>query len=236
MTTRSNHPAGNTPASGYQRRRLETRAQLLDAARGLFIERGVEQVSIDAITSTAGVAKGSFYNHFESRQALFDEILEATLQDVFQRAFTRLPVTGDPLEDGLARTWYIHYTLLSDPRACTLLLQSGGSATAGGAIDRVLREGAGDRLSGGASFGSLSHIDRDLLYAAYFGAVTQAMGYLLEQGESLDVASAADQLTEICFAMLGLPHHRPAHLVPGGQGDAGVDPGVDSGVDAGKES
>lgn len=228
MTTRSNNLAGDTPANGYQRRRLETRAQLLDAARGLFIARGVEQVSIDAITSTAGVAKGSFYNHFESRQALFEEILEETLQDVFQRAFTQLPVTGDPLEDGLARTWFIHYTLLSDPQACKLLLQSGGSAAAGGAIDRVLREGAGDRLSGGASLGSLSHIDGDLLYAAYFGAVTQAMGYLLEQGASLDVESAADQLTEICFAVLGLPHHRPAHLLPGEQGNGDVDNDVNA--------
>lgn len=219
MTTRSNNRGDSAPANGYQRRRRETRAQLVDAARSLFIERGVEQVSIDAITSTAGVAKGSFYNHFDSRQALFEDIVEETLQGIFQRAYTELPVTGDLLEDGLARTWYIHYTVLSDRQACTLLLQSGGSADAGGAIDRVLREGLGERLRDGSSLGTLSHIDEDLLYAAYFGAVTKAMAYLLEQGESLDVEHAADQLTEICFALLGLPHHKPAHRLPVGQGE-----------------
>ena len=132
MTARSNNTQQDPPTNGYQRRRRETRTQLLDAARLLFIARGVEQVSIDAITRSAGVAKGSFYNHFDSREALFEELLEQTLQRLLEQGLAQQPSYGDPLEDGLARTWYIHYTLLSDPDACRLLLQS-GSPIAGGA-------------------------------------------------------------------------------------------------------
>lgn len=211
MTARSNNQPARPTANGYQRRRQETRLQLMDAARALFVARSVEQVSIDAITNAAGVAKGSFYNHFESRDALFEVLIEETLQALLAKGLAHQPQYGDPLEDGLARTWYTYYTLLSDPDACRLLLQS-GSPAAGGAIDRVLRAALSDELRGGSSLGSLSHIDPELLYAAYFGVVTQAMGHLLSQGDALDIETAADQLTEICFAVLGLPHHKPKHF------------------------
>ena len=213
MTDRSNYKNDSAPANGYQRRRQETRRQLMDAARTLFIERGVDQVSIDAITSTAGVAKGSFYNHFESRDDLFHVLIGEVLHELLAEGLSQEPDYGDQLENGLARTWYIHYRLLSDPDACKLLLQSGSAAASGGAIDRVFRTALSDRLRGGAELGSLKHIDWEILHAAYYGAVTNTIGHFLAQGEELDAESAADQLTEICFAILGLPHHKPRHFL-----------------------
>ena len=212
MTDRSNSNNNAEPANGYQRRRLETRRQIMAAARALFVDRGVSQVSIDAITSTAGVAKGSFYNHFESREHLFDVLVGEVLHELLEEGLAQQPDYGDLLENALARTWYIHYRLLSDPEACTLLLQGGSSAAAGGSIDRVFRTALSDRLQAGAELGSLKHIDWEILHTAYYGAVTNVMGHFLAQGSELDAESAADQLTEICFAILGLPHHKPRHF------------------------
>jgi AcrR family transcriptional regulator len=45
-------------------RRTATRSALLAAAEELFGQHGFAEVSIDEITVRAGVAKGSFYNHF----------------------------------------------------------------------------------------------------------------------------------------------------------------------------
>ena len=45
-------------------RRTATRSALLAAAEELFGQHGFAEVSIDQITVRAGVAKGSFYNHF----------------------------------------------------------------------------------------------------------------------------------------------------------------------------
>ena len=95
MTKWSNNNVSPTPANGYQRRRQETRRLLLEAACTLFVERGVEHVSIDAITSTAGVAKGSFYNHFESREDLFNELVEETLQQMLSRGLEFTPPVDD---------------------------------------------------------------------------------------------------------------------------------------------
>ena len=41
----------------------------------LFIERGFSACSVQDITEAAGVPKGSFYNHFKSKEALAAEIL-----------------------------------------------------------------------------------------------------------------------------------------------------------------
>jgi AcrR family transcriptional regulator len=56
------------------RRITRTRLALLEAAQRLFAERSIDGVSIDDIAKEADVAKGSLYNHFESKEALADEL------------------------------------------------------------------------------------------------------------------------------------------------------------------
>ncbi len=51
-------------------RARETREKIYACAERLFTERGVDDVSVDAIVEAAGVAKGSFYVHFESKDTL----------------------------------------------------------------------------------------------------------------------------------------------------------------------
>ncbi len=52
-----------------QNRRARTQG-LLEAAQKLFLERGIESVSIDDITREASVAKGSFYRYFHDKEDL----------------------------------------------------------------------------------------------------------------------------------------------------------------------
>lgn len=49
----------------------KTRRAILDAARSEFGERGFHEASISGITRRAGVALGSFYTYFDSKDALF---------------------------------------------------------------------------------------------------------------------------------------------------------------------
>lgn len=48
----------------------ETKRRIFDAARKLIQEHGTENVSVDSIVEAAGVSKGSFYVHYESKDAL----------------------------------------------------------------------------------------------------------------------------------------------------------------------
>lgn len=52
------------------------REELLDAAQGLFLDKGIGATSIDDIASAAEVAKGTFYLYFPSKEALLHALQE----------------------------------------------------------------------------------------------------------------------------------------------------------------
>lgn len=53
--------------------KARTRARIVDSARRLFKTRGYDGVGIDAIMADAGLTRGGFYAHFDSKEALFVE-------------------------------------------------------------------------------------------------------------------------------------------------------------------
>lgn len=53
----------------------QTREALLAAAADVVGEIGYREASVARITERAGIAQGTFYNYFESRQDLFDQLL-----------------------------------------------------------------------------------------------------------------------------------------------------------------
>ena len=52
-----------------------TRRRLLEAAEEVFAEHGYHDASIVKITEACGVAQGTFYLYFESKQQVFDELV-----------------------------------------------------------------------------------------------------------------------------------------------------------------
>ena len=60
--------------------RLRRLQQLQDAALPLFIEQGIERVTIDDIVKAACIAKGSFYRYYQDKEelvaALFEPLIE----------------------------------------------------------------------------------------------------------------------------------------------------------------
>jgi TetR/AcrR family transcriptional regulator, cholesterol catabolism regulator len=52
------------------------RAELVDRAFELFLQKGYEHVSIDDLTKDAGVSKGAFYHWFPSRDALIEALAD----------------------------------------------------------------------------------------------------------------------------------------------------------------
>lgn len=60
--------------SRRERKKLETRQALLEAAVSLFHEKGCEATTVEEITERADVAKGTFFNYFSSKEALLGEL------------------------------------------------------------------------------------------------------------------------------------------------------------------
>lgn len=69
------------PRIGEQRRAAR-RDQFLDAAREIARERGFRGITVDEVCAGAGLSKGAFYVHFDSKQALLTAILEAEVAEV----------------------------------------------------------------------------------------------------------------------------------------------------------
>ncbi len=62
-----------------QQRGEETRSHILDVAGELFAARGYAATSVADICTQAGVTKGAFYHHFESKQTVFLELRDRWL-------------------------------------------------------------------------------------------------------------------------------------------------------------
>lgn len=54
----------------------QTRARLLEAAEEVFAEQGFYEASIVKITERAGVAQGTFYLYFGSKQEIFEQLVD----------------------------------------------------------------------------------------------------------------------------------------------------------------
>jgi len=65
-----------------QQRSEETRSKIIESAVKLFSTRGFNAASVDDICKDAGISKGAFYHHFESKQALFLALLDGWLQTI----------------------------------------------------------------------------------------------------------------------------------------------------------
>jgi len=54
---------------------MDTRARILRAARKLFDEKGLEQLSLRSVAKRVGITPMAIYRHFESKQALVDALV-----------------------------------------------------------------------------------------------------------------------------------------------------------------
>ncbi len=66
-------------------RSAATTAALVDAARGLFSQRGYADVGTPEIAAAAGVTRGALYHQFSDKAALFGAVAEAVESDVTRR-------------------------------------------------------------------------------------------------------------------------------------------------------
>ena len=56
----------------------DTKQKILDKALELFSTQGYDSVSVGEIAKAVGIKAPSLYNHFPSKQAIFDAIVEST--------------------------------------------------------------------------------------------------------------------------------------------------------------
>ena len=74
----------------------DKRVQILTGAATVFAADGYEGASMARIAAVAGVSKGTLYNHFDSKAALFTAYVGEKCQQTLARVFDGANHDGDP--------------------------------------------------------------------------------------------------------------------------------------------
>jgi AcrR family transcriptional regulator len=104
------------------RRRARTRQRLTDAARALIAQKGVAALRISEITGLADVALGSFYNHFESKEELVEEVVSDAIQALSEAMVARMASIEDPAEAVSFATRHFVLLATDNPELASLLV------------------------------------------------------------------------------------------------------------------
>jgi AcrR family transcriptional regulator len=69
-----------------ERRKEETRSQIFQAAMRLFERKGVFDTTVEEITESADVAKGTFFNYFPTKEAILTKLAERQISVIKKAA------------------------------------------------------------------------------------------------------------------------------------------------------
>jgi AcrR family transcriptional regulator len=87
----------DAPRSAARLRKADRKRQLLAHAKQLFVTLGYQDTTTEKIARAAGVSEPVLYRHFESKKALFIEVLHEIREATLQRWRTETGELADPL-------------------------------------------------------------------------------------------------------------------------------------------
>ena len=189
-----------SPGNRLERRKMRTRAALIRAAQ-TFIADGKLNAPVLDITQAADVGMGSFYNHFDNKDELFQAAVNEVL-DELGAILDKLTVDGEDPAETFARSFRLVGRLFRRrPEIARVLLNTGLLLIF---ADRGLGPRALRDISAAARTGRFNVADPQLALAMAGGAL-MGVGQLLHDQPERGDDDAADQATRDVLIMLGLP-------------------------------
>jgi AcrR family transcriptional regulator len=187
------------PPTRHGRRRQRTRARLVEAARRVIGQKGVEATTILDITRDADVGFGTFYNYFESKEAILAAATaEATeeLAGALDRLNARLE---DPAEILSVAVRHCVRMVDRDPIWAWFVVRTGlyqeqMAAVHGHRLTADLRRGVAARRFPETDVRLLNHV----IGGAVFGVMRAKLGGTLGPDADAELAAAV-------LRLVGLP-------------------------------
>ena len=181
-------------------KRARTRAQIVEAGATLLAERPPEALTVDAVVEAAGVAKGTFYYHFQSM-----EELAAAVGEKLGESFDELLAPARlGLRDPIARISFAFSQFLAkaiaDPVWARLVVQSAQAPTE---FARSVRENLKTDLTEAKAQGRLTMQDLELAADIVMGIWLQVTRGTLQRRAAPDLA---DRALDAMLRALGVPH------------------------------
>ena len=178
----------------------------MDAAAALFARQGVDNTRINEITDEADVGFGSFYNHFESKDAIVEAVLAETVTAQGAALETVTSELDDPAEVVAAAHRYFVNLARTDPDWGWLLIRLDVSQKVS---FEALRPFAEPDLDRGVKAGRFAVPNKRVALFAAGGALLAVMRLVLDGQAPRD----ADRLhAEGVLRLLGLPAEDAAEV------------------------
>ena len=124
VTTSADRSAPNGGAGGSNGRRLTAdarRRQLFEVALSLFSEHGYAATTMDDIAESAGVTKPLVYQHFESKRALYLELMDVFSRELVTRIVQATATAVGPRQQ-VERGFAAYFELMVDDEEAFRLL------------------------------------------------------------------------------------------------------------------
>ncbi|WP_280232750.1 TetR/AcrR family transcriptional regulator [Nocardia cyriacigeorgica] len=191
--------AEQTAPTRTDRRKERTRNALLGAARK-FLSEGQSSVSIKEITDAADVGFGSFYNHFDSKEQLFDEAVQSALK-VYNEMRDHVVARYDDPAEIFAVSFRLTGRLQRQlPEMVRVVLHSGMGVML---RDQGLAPSARQDIIAAQEAGRFEPMDPDLAIMAAGGTLLGLL-QLLDADPDADAAALADEMTYRALRMFGM--------------------------------
>jgi AcrR family transcriptional regulator len=196
-----------------QQRSRETAAAVLRAARELFGSAGFTGVSIDDVALACGRTKGAVYHHFDTKEALFEEVFRIEQRRIADIVATAATSTNTATALTQALTAYLD-EIATNPRAARITLLDAptvmGFENWRRCDDGPFRTMLRNALAGIARSGRLDAQDADLeaLTDTILGAVTENA---LVIATSPNPTTLSTPRARACAALLRGLLHPPEH-------------------------
>jgi AcrR family transcriptional regulator len=188
-----------TPGNRLERRKMRTRTALIRAAQG-FIAAGKLNAPVLEITQAADVGMGSFYNHFDSKEQLFEAAVNEIL-DELGALLDKLTVEGEDPAATFTRSFRLVGRMFAQrPQMCQVLLNTGMTLIFAdrGLAPRALRD-----IEVAAQAGRFTVADPEIALSVAAGAL-MGIGQLLQNQPDRDGGAVADRATRDVLVMLGV--------------------------------
>lgn len=190
--------------------RENRRRALLDASLRVFSERGYHATRISDLIEAAGVARGTFYIYFESKEAIFHELVDEMLVRIRSNV-DGVETEGDapPLQVQLLNiVKRVLLTFHENPELTRLILRSAPGSD--DEVDRKLNNfyeqlhtWLSESLSNGQKLGWLRKFDCDVVSWAIIGSVRQLIELSLDKALS-DEALQSMTISLLEFSLMGV--------------------------------
>jgi AcrR family transcriptional regulator len=156
---------------------IKIRNLLIDACEGLMAQMPIEAIRVNHIVEAAGVAKGSFYNHFSDKDTLATAVAASIREEVEELVATKNRDLSDPLSN-IARGICCHALIArNNPARALILLRHHELATSGSyRLNKTIQED----VDKGISIGKISPICKDVGIIHVMGVAFFLMARTLE--------------------------------------------------------